>query len=764
MRLFLAIVLTLLCFSAQADNTFIQPSSWGIPDDDHYNLYQEDAEHPCRIGGVNENASQCEDWNYRTPDGFVLRDCGYGGQCSAKIKGVHHAGIDYDFPYHQHDPVDYVNGVRKSTDLRQGKNASGIGYHAGDDIVASNDGVVMYANTDTPHGFGKTVIIRHICDPQSANANLCVPEGNALVIYTQYSHMSTIRVKKGMWVNRGQKIGEIGGSGGWIHHLHFEFKTRGAYDSPLTGNDGRHFLAYVKGDPSNYGYRNPLDFIGKVSVPDNAYSLSVGDICSADGLGWFQRLLVALRLADIACGQTSIDETVNMLLDTSREQAHFTSENPVFNGNTSATVLFQDAGISVSDVTDTSINENAGTGTPSRQPTPCTLKQDFDVLDAGSGKEFDTTVGQDTIPNGTTLRLQAQLEMESGNALDCRKQEALHTVDTDIMMRVNGGGWVRVGERQRTTMEHLSPEGATHTEHVDVTVNYPVGTVIEFRSFTDVNHDLATTAKSDLISRIERYTVVDPPTYNFITHSLSFLQAPRYSADAAKLRGAVANIGTATPPRGIRSSYYVQCPGTGRIKVADDGSDADELTPGRSQWEQTNAAFTVPNTTGNCMASFCADDPSVVAETNEADNCTTLSFTLAPRPAPKLRITKFRDKKGCCTTNRGKKLRPRVWVRNDGDAAPSGNVTVRFEINSRGTGYQWWHMGNGTIEPRELPPGKTDEDKMDCDGCWRIPKSNKSAWKKTWHTIRACVHRSGGTPTCNPATDSIATYWRYSKK
>jgi hypothetical protein len=128
-----------------------------------------------------------------------------------------------------------------------------------------------------------------------------------------------------------------------------------------------------------------------------------------------------------------------------------------------------------------------------------------------------------------------------------------------------------------------------------------------------------------------------------------------------------------------------------------------------------------------------------------------------------LAITSFKDDRGCCTTNTGDSIYPVIVVRNNGSAAPATNVTVIYQIHSPiGTGGVYQNIGYGTIEPRELPPGTSDEDYLDA-GRWQIPKT--SAWKNQWHGVRACLRTDGSFPTGDPNQGDIcATYTRFSKK
>ncbi len=287
-NVFFSVVVSVFFLSclAHASETFMHPSKWGLMMNDsdpskehyHYNTFKEDRKHKCfkHWGiGVDDDDCTAEKGYTFNSDGYALRGCGYGQHCSHSEK--FHSGIDYEVPTHKHDPKDYDGDKRKSVGLRQGKGIDDLGCHEkDDDIRASNDGVVISCKEIEADKFGKTVILRHICAPNTPNVEkLCVREGNDWVIYTQYSHMSKITVTKGKTVKRGQKIGEIGGTGGWIHHLHFEFKIQPVHYSPK--NPRRY--GYTDGDPTELGYRNPLLFLGKVRVADE--STGAGNFCPA---------------------------------------------------------------------------------------------------------------------------------------------------------------------------------------------------------------------------------------------------------------------------------------------------------------------------------------------------------------------------------------------------------------------------------------------------------------------------------------------------
>lgn len=272
---------------------------------------------------------------------------------------------------------------------------------------------------------------------------------------------------------------------------------------------------------------------------------------------------------------------------------------------------------------------------------------------------------------------------------------------------------------------------------------------------------------TEAVFEVTANQIENAPNVDFTVSGFTVLQAPVYAGDYIRLGAWITNAGTVNATTDIRSSYTVSCNGGPTSVLTDDGTMASTMTAGASAWEEIQTPVLMPNVVGTCTLTFTADYLGAQAETDETNNSTSLTVTLAPRPAPNLVITRYEDKVGCCTTNTGAAPKPRIWIRNDGSAAPGANVSVVYQVSSPvATGGLYQVIGYGTIEPRELPPGGTDEDQMDCDGCWRIPKT--SAWKKQWHNFRACLRTDGAAPTPSTGDPSpgevCAVYSRYSKE
>ena len=84
-----------------------------------------------------------------------------------------------------------------------------IGGAAGDPVLASSDGKVVYAGAGL-RGYGNLIILKH---------------NNTYL--TAYAHNQTLLVKEDQSVKKGQKIAEMGNSDADRVKLHFEVRRQG---------------------------------------------------------------------------------------------------------------------------------------------------------------------------------------------------------------------------------------------------------------------------------------------------------------------------------------------------------------------------------------------------------------------------------------------------------------------------------------------------------------------------------------------------------
>jgi len=109
-------------------------------------------------------------------------------------------------------------------DFHTGMDIAGTGIY-GSSIVAANSGTVKFVNTSytVGRGYGIYLIVDH-----------------GGTYSTLYAHCSSIVVKVGDKVEKGQKIAEVG-STGWSTgpHLHFEVRKNGVHTNPLPYVQGK---------------------------------------------------------------------------------------------------------------------------------------------------------------------------------------------------------------------------------------------------------------------------------------------------------------------------------------------------------------------------------------------------------------------------------------------------------------------------------------------------------------------------------------------
>ncbi len=89
----------------------------------------------------------------------------------------------------------------------------------GDPIYAAGDGYVSLVNSGGTGnvGYGKNLIVNH-----------------GFGFQTRYAHLNKILVTTGQWVKRGEKIAELGNTGGSVGpHLHYEVIRAGVHVNPI---------------------------------------------------------------------------------------------------------------------------------------------------------------------------------------------------------------------------------------------------------------------------------------------------------------------------------------------------------------------------------------------------------------------------------------------------------------------------------------------------------------------------------------------------
>jgi hypothetical protein len=256
----------------------------------------------------------------------------------------------------------------------------------------------------------------------------------------------------------------------------------------------------------------------------------------------------------------------------------------------------------------------------------------------------------------------------------------------------------------------------------------------------------------------ETLEILQSPLPDFITTSLTLTNGRTwlYPGDLYGLQVIVKNIGTITSPKGIRTSYDIKGPGTSNkwTRVADDGSDAHELTPGRSQFEYISDGHgaRIPNTPGLYDARACADHQNVVKEEDEANNCSYVRFEVKSRPAPNL-IPTYVGIKGGLRVHHKKKFNPEFRVHNRGDRDANSSIRSSYYISGPGTGNQWQRVDGDGSDRNQLKRGGSAFERIN-GGVYTPGK------KKGWHQLMVCVdtHKQVSESNENDNCKSISFY------
>ena len=137
----------------------------------------------------------------------------------------------FDFPVGKPNAKKYYNAQKFGVNEHLGDDWNGIGggnSDLGDPIYSIGNGYVSSAK-NIHGGWGNVIRIVHYIDKDNQVESL-------------YAHCDEIFVKKGDYVEKGQKIGTIGNNNGaYLAHLHFELRSKvgmpvgGGYSSNTEG-------------------------------------------------------------------------------------------------------------------------------------------------------------------------------------------------------------------------------------------------------------------------------------------------------------------------------------------------------------------------------------------------------------------------------------------------------------------------------------------------------------------------------------------------
>ncbi len=159
------------------------------------------------------------------------------------------------------------------------------------------------------------------------------------------------------------------------------------------------------------------------------------------------------------------------------------------------------------------------------------------------------------------------------------------------------------------------------------------------------------------------FTVSPPDTPDLTIESVTFTPAQPATGEAVTAHVVVRNLGTAAAEASVTSTAVdgtPKCSSIATVSVPAGGSVTVDCELGTFE-------------TGAHAANACADAGSVVAESNETNNCLTADFTVSPPNTPDLTIASITFTPAQPTS--GEEVTAHVVVRNGGTGAAAASVS-----------------------------------------------------------------------------------------
>lgn len=382
-------------------------------------------------------------------------------------------------------------------------------------------------------------------------------------------------------------------------------------------------------------------------------------------------------------------------------------------------VLAQDCGTRV-----ITVGVGSGTSTPITD-TPTFSPPDFTVnwtklsttwgteaYKFGMSENFNTNAQSENIGSGSCLSTDLTQEITGHFYLSKGYKEDPHSGD---------GAWRRI-DSTTTHCDNLKP-GQTHTETKNTVISQWITEPGIYNIVYCIDHPRddhnnggdhpeeheSNNCSTEAVFEVVADPIVNVPEYNFIVSNIQLASTP-VPVPACGLMGAemwIRNIGNATPPNGIRSSYEVcgPLPGGTCLLIADDGSDASELTPGRDQYEHISALVQAPCTPGQYVLRGTANYQNSVPETDYSDNSAYSAQFEVRAPAPDFIITAVGPAGGSYRIKAGSRFYPAMYIKNIGNAHSPRGIRSAYYYSGPATNYQWAYITDDGTDAGQLCVG-----------------------------------------------------------
>jgi hypothetical protein len=215
---------------------------------------------------------------------------------------------------------------------------------------------------------------------------------------------------------------------------------------------------------------------------------------------------------------------------------------------------------------------------------------------------------------------------------------------------------------------------------------------------------------TEAVFEVKAEAFVNVAQHDFIVSAIQLANTPQ-PVPAGGQMGAhmqIRNIGNAKPGTGSRSAYEVcgPLPDTTCRMIADDGSDADELAPGRDQGEEIKSLVAAPTRAGTYQLCGVANYQRTVAETDYSNNRTCITFEVRGA-APDFVVTAIGLAVGKTSAKKGDKLNPAMVIANVGNGDAPRGIRSAYYYSGPETGGAWRYIADDGSDAGDLRAGRS---------------------------------------------------------
>jgi hypothetical protein len=310
---------------------------------------------------------------------------------------------------------------------------------------------------------------------------------------------------------------------------------------------------------------------------------------------------------------------------------------------------------------------------------------------------------------GETIKIRTRIVSEEN---DCSfgTDSDTENIETDIYSKISLDqeiGQSRFLERVYTPVDDLTKDNYCN-EYISYDIPLSsAGYRLYLKAKTDATEEVEEQHESDNWSGFDWYPILGEADL-VITHaSLTNNRTVLKEGESYGFEAIVQNQGNTPAPVQTRAGYYHQNPSQSNWELwATDGIDVSKLIPGRENYEYTKDEPFIAQNPGLHYLKICADCESKQPETDETNNCQTISFEVIMH-RPDFIISDIYLKVGTSIIREGGRVKrdsyvqPYAVIKNIGNSNNHPGFRAAYYINSD------TYRDSDGIDPNEIPVNYT---------------------------------------------------------